>query len=39
MTLAGVKPMSFAVLPATSNEISGATRSAPLYERKGVDSQ
>jgi hypothetical protein len=24
---------------ATSNELSGTTRSAPPYERKGVDSQ
>jgi hypothetical protein len=37
MTLAYVKPMSLAA--ATTNELSGATRSAPLSERKGVDSQ
>jgi hypothetical protein len=36
-TLAYLKPMSLA--SRTSNELSGATRRAPPYERKGVDSQ
>jgi hypothetical protein len=35
MTLAYVKPMS----PCDATELSGAMRSAPPYERKGVDSQ
>jgi len=36
LTLAYIKPMGLATI---SNKLSGATRSAPPYERKGVDSQ